>query len=235
MAASLAGTPVRLRGHAKTHKCPVVALHQIARGAVGSCCQKVSEAEAMVYGGVRNVLVSNEVVGARKIARLVGLARQAEVAVCADDPDNVRDLDEAAGAFGVRLPVLVEIDVGMSRCGVLPGEPALRLARHVAAQRNLRFAGLQAYHGRAQHPDLEQRRAVADRGHRAGGETVNLLRRHGLACETVSGAGTGTYRFEAASRIAEIQAGSYVFMDVDYKRVGGFPAEFENALFVLPP
>jgi 3-hydroxy-D-aspartate aldolase len=235
MAASLAGTGVRLRGHAKTHKCPVVALHQIARGAVGSCCQKVSEAEAMVYGGVRNVLVSNEVVGARKIARLAALARQAEVAVCADDPGNVRDLDEAARAFGVRLPVLVEIDVGMSRCGVQPGEPALALARHVAAQRGLRFAGLQAYHGRAQHINEEaKRRAAIDVAIDQVRQTADLLKRHGLPCETVSGAGTGTYRWEAASGVyTEVQAGSYCFMDVEYGLVEGFPREFEQSLYVL--
>ena len=235
MARSLTGTPVKLRGHAKTHKCPVVALHQIARGAVGACCQKVSEAEAMVHGGVRNVLVSNEIVGARKIARLVGLAKEAEVAVCVDDADNARDLDEAARAFGVRLAVLVEINIGMNRCGVEPGEPALRLARHVAAQRGLRFAGLQAYHGRAQHiVDLEKRREAMDVAIGHVRATVDLLKRHGLECELVSGAGTGTYRFEAASGVYnEVQAGSYPFMDADYKRVQGFPSEFENALFVL--
>jgi len=235
MARAVAGQPVRLRPHAKTHKCPVVALHQVARGAVGVCCQKVSEAEAMVYGGVRNVLVSNQIVGAAKIARLVGLAKQAEVAVCADDAGNVRDLAEAAAAFGVRLPVLVEINIGMNRCGVEPGEPALALARLIAAQPSLRFAGLQAYHGRAQHIQaLAKRREVMEAAIGRVGETVALLRRHGLAPETVSGAGTGTYRFEAASGLyTEIQAGSYVFMDVDYKRVEGFPADFENALFVV--
>jgi 3-hydroxy-D-aspartate aldolase len=235
MARALADRPVRLRGHAKTHKCPVVALHQIARGAVGACCQKVSEAEAMVYGGVRNVLVSNQVIGARKIARLVGLARQADVAVCVDDPGNVDELDQAARAFRVRLPVLVEINIGMNRCGVEPGEPALALACHVAARTGLRFAGLQAYHGRAQHiVELAKRREAMEVAIGHVRATVDLLKRHGLACETVSGAGTGTYQFEAASGVyTEIQAGSYPFMDVDYKRVQGFPSEFENALFVL--
>jgi D-serine deaminase-like pyridoxal phosphate-dependent protein len=235
MATFMAGQSARLRPHAKTHKCAVVGRHQVARGAVGLCCQKVGEAEAMVYGGIDDVLVSNQIVGASKITRLVALARQARVAVCADDPGNVRDLDEAARSFGVRLSVLVEIDIGMRRCGVEPGEDALALARLVAAQRGLRFLGLQAYHGRAQHiADLDQRRTVMTEAIGRVGETVDLLRRHGLACETVSGAGTGTYRFEAASGVyTEIQAGSYVFMDVDYKRVGGFPGEFENALFVL--
>jgi D-serine deaminase-like pyridoxal phosphate-dependent protein len=235
MAASLAGTSVRLRGHAKTHKCPVVALHQIARGAVGSCCQKVSEAEAMIAGGVRNVLVSNEIVDRRKIERLVGLARQAEVAVCVDDPRNVDDLDAAACAAGVRLPVLVEIDVGNVRCGVLPGEPAVALARHVAAQRGLRFAGLQAYYGRAQHiNEVEKRRAAIETGIADVRQTIDLLKRQGLPCETVSGAGTGSYRWEAASGVyTEVQAGSYCFMDVEYGLVEGFPREFKQSLFVL--
>jgi D-serine deaminase-like pyridoxal phosphate-dependent protein len=235
MAASLAGTSVRLRGHAKTHKCPVVALHQIARGAVGSCCQKVSEAEAMVYGGVRSVLVSNEVVGAQKITRLAALARQAEVAVCVDDAGNVRELDDAARAFGVRLPVLVEIDVGATRCGVAPGEPALALARHVAAQRGLRFAGLQAYQGRAQHINEEdKRRAAIEAAIADVRQTADLLNRHGLACEIVSGGGTGTYRWEAASGVyTEVQAGSYCFMDVEYGLVEGFPREFEQSLYVV--
>jgi 3-hydroxy-D-aspartate aldolase len=235
MARTLAGSPVRLRGHAKTHKCPVVALHQIARGAVGSCCQKVSEAEAMVAGGVRNVLVSNEIVDRRKIERLVTLARQAEIAVCVDDPRNVDDLAAAAEAAGVRLAVLVEIDVGNLRCGVAPGEPAVALAKHVASKRGLRFAGLQAYYGRAQHiNDVEQRRAaietcIADVRH-----TVDLLKRQGLACEMVSGAGTGSYRWEAASGVYnEVQAGSYCFMDVEYGLVEGFPREFRQSLFVL--
>ncbi len=235
MARFVAGQRVRLRPHAKTHKCPVVALDQIARGAVGVCCQKVSEAEAMVEGGVRNVLVSNEIVGAAKIARLLQLATQAEVAVCVDDARNVRDLAGAARDVGVRLPVLVEVNVGANRCGVEPGEPALALARLVAGQPGLRFAGLQAYQGRAQHiQDLEKRREAIDLAVEKVRTTLEMLERSGLRCEMVTGAGTGSYRFEAASGVyTELQAGSYVFMDVDYKRVQGFPSEFENALFVL--
>jgi 3-hydroxy-D-aspartate aldolase len=235
MAGFLAGQSVRFRPHAKTHKCPVVALHQVARGAVGVCCQKVSEAEAMVYGGVRSVLVSNEVVGGRKLTRLAALARQADVSVCVDDAQNVRDLDAAARAFGIRLSVLVEVNVGANRCGVEPGEPAVALARLVAGQPGLRFAGLQAYQGRAQHiQDVEKRREAIDLAIAKVRETVAGLERAGLSCGVVTGAGTGTYRFEAASGVyTELQAGSYIFMDADYKRVEGFPAEFENALFVL--
>lgn len=232
------GAGVRLRPHAKSHKCPVIALRQLAHGAVGVCCQKVSEAEAMVYGGVPDVLVTNEIVGAAKIARLAALARQASVAVCADDPGNVAALSGAATAFGVRLPVLVEVNVGADRCGVEPGEPALALAKQIAASDGLRFAGLQAYHGAAQHIREHARRkeavaAAAEKTRR----TVELLRRHGLACEVVSGAGTGSYPFEAGSGIwNELQAGSYIFMDTHYlKNLGpdGTPgSEFTPSLFV---
>ncbi|MGH7266059.1 MAG: DSD1 family PLP-dependent enzyme, partial [Candidatus Rokuibacteriota bacterium] len=235
MARAVADARVRLRPHAKTHKCPVIALHQIARGAIGVCCQKVTEAEAMVYGGVRSVLVSNEIVGAPKLRRLAALARQADVTVCVDDPGNVADLDAAAQAFGVRLPVLVEVNVGADRCGVEPGDDAVALARLVAARPGLRFRGLQAYQGSAQHIAREdERRQAIDRAIDGVRRTVELLDAAGLACEMVSGAGTGSYRFEAASGVYnEIQAGSYIFMDLDYRQVGGFPGEFEHALFVL--
>ena len=122
---SLSGTTVRVRPHAKSHKCPEIALRQIARGAVGVCCQKVSEAEAMVEGGVPDVLIANEVVGAAKLRRLAALAKQARVAVCADNAENVKALAAAASEAGVRLDVLVEINVGANRCGVEPGEPAV--------------------------------------------------------------------------------------------------------------
>ncbi len=238
LAQAVAGTPLRLRPHAKSHKCPVIALRQMASGAVGVCCQKVSEAEAMVFGGVPDVLISNQIVGAPKITRLVSLARQARVAVCVDDAANVADLTEAAVAFGVRLPVLVEIDVGMNRCGVEPGEPVVALAKQIAASPGLRFAGLQAYHGAAQHiRDYPRRKEAIEAAGERTRRTVDLLRRHGLTCEVVSGAGTGTYRFEATSGIwNELQAGSYVFMDADYMKnlkPDGTPgSEFEHSLFV---
>ena len=217
---AIAGTGVRLRPHAKTHKSPVIAMQQIALGAVGVCCQKVSEAEILVQGGVPDVLVSNEIVGRPKLRRLAALARSARIGVCVDDAGNVDDLDAAAAEFGVRLDVLVEIAVGARRCGVAPGEPALALAQRVAASSHLRFAGLQAYQGRAQHLRSHEERAAAIRDAAdAARRTVELLARHGLACETITGAGTGTYRLEAASGVYnELQAGSYIFMDADYGR-----------------
>jgi 3-hydroxy-D-aspartate aldolase len=238
LAQAMAGSSVRVRPHAKTHKCPTIALRQLAHGAVGVCCQKVSEAEVLVYGGVPDVLVTNEIVGTTKIARLAALARQARVAVCADDPRNVEDLNEAAVAFGVHLPVLVEVNVGADRCGVEPGEPALELAQRIDRSPGLRFRGLQAYHGAAQHiREYGKRQEAIQSAVEKVRRTVELLGRHGLACELITGAGSGTYRFEAASGIFnELQAGSYIFMDADYAKNleadGSTAAEFEHSLFV---
>jgi len=238
MASAAASAPVRLRPHAKTHKCAVIAQRQIELGAVGVCCQKVSEAEALVYGGVRDVLVTNQIVGPSKITHLVALAKQADVAVCADDPTNIADLNAAAVRFGVRLPVLVEVDVGANRCGVEPGEPTLALARQIQRSPGLRFGGLQAYYGSAQHiRKFDERRGAIQRACGEVQETLDMLRRDAIPCEAVTGAGTGTYAFEAASKIfTEIQCGSYIFMDADYGRNLDADAnpvhEFEHSLFV---
>jgi D-serine deaminase-like pyridoxal phosphate-dependent protein len=202
------------------------------------CCQKVSEAEALVHGGVRDVLVTNEIVGERKIAHLVALAREANLAVCVDDAANVAALDAAAVGAGVTLDVLVEVDVGAHRCGIAPGEPALELAKRVDAADALRFAGLQAYQARAQHiRDHGERRAAIDAAVEAARSTVALLGEHGLECRLVTGSGTGTYPFEAGSGLYnELQAGSYIFMDADYARnldEGGRRVDaFRHALFV---
>ena len=235
MVESLKGRPVRLRAHAKTHKSPIIASHQIARGAVGICCQTLGEAEVMVQGGVRNILITNQIVSPAKIRRLAALAKYAEIMVCVDHEDNLVLLDDAAEGFGVRLPVLVEINVGQNRCGVEPGAAALALARSVMAYRNLRFAGIQGYHGKSQHIyDPGQRAEVVNAAISLVRQTVNLLRTHGLECELVSGGGTGTYPIEAASGVYnEVQCGSYIFMDADYNKVRGDGLAFESALFVL--
>jgi len=147
----ISGSGVKMRPHAKTHKCPVIALKQMELGAVGVCCQKVSEAEAMVFGGVKDVLVTNEIVGRQKLQRLMSLAHSARIGVCADDVGQVRALDAAAGDARITLAVYVEVNMGGNRCGVEPGEPALDLAGRIAEAPHLAFAGLQAYHGSAQH------------------------------------------------------------------------------------
>ena len=238
MAAAVAKAGVRLRPHAKTHKSPVIGLKQMALGAVGLCCQKVSEAEAMVEGGIPDVYVSNEVVGARKLDRLAAMAHQARVMVAVDNEQAIEALGQAARKAGVTIRTLVEIDVGAGRCGVPPGAPAVAMAARVAREQGLAFAGLQSYQGRAQHVrSLEERKALIGQAIEWTGATVALLRQSGLDCEVVGGAGTGTFEIEAASGVYnELQAGSYVFMDADYARNlkadGGRFDTFENALFV---
>jgi 3-hydroxy-D-aspartate aldolase len=234
----IAGSNVRLRPHAKTHKCPVIALQQIGRGAVGVCVQKVGEAEAMVYGGVRDVLVTNEIVGRQKLRRLTALASIAKIAVCADDGGQVDALETAAAEAGVILPVYVEVNMGGNRCGVEPGEPALNLAGQIADAQHLSFAGLQAYHGSAQHLRGwdERRRAIAGAADKAG-RTRDLLAQNGIPCPVVTGAGTGSFEFETGSGVyTELQCGSYIFMDADYGRnldPDGAPTKmFEPSLFV---
>src|SRR5580698_10557989 len=202
LADRVAGSGVKLRPHAKTHKCPVIALKQIELGAVGVCVQKVSEAEAMVYGGVRNVLVTNEVVGRQKLRRLMALAGSAHVGVCVDDPAQILSVDEAAAEAGIELPVHVEINMGGNRCGVEPGVPALALARQIGDTKHLRFAGLQAYHGSAQHLRGWTERQQAIRGAvEKAAMTRDLLHANGIACDDVTGAGTGTFEFEAGSGV----------------------------------
>ena len=237
--ASLAGRNVRLRPHAKSHKTPQLALRQIARGAVGVCCQKVSEAEAMVAGGVQNVLVANEVVGRAKLARLAALAKRATIGVCVDDLGNVGELEAAAREAGSRPDVYVEIDVGAGRCGVAPGEPALAMARAIVLARNLRFAGIHAYHGGAQHLRTPQERSAAIAQAVDKVKTSKaMMEAAGIKVEIVTGAGTGTYMLEATSGVYnELQPGSYVFMDADYGRnldADGKPVlEFDYALTIL--
>lgn len=238
MADAVAKAGVRLRPHAKTHKSPIVGLKQMALGAVGLCCQKVSEAEVMVQGGIPDVLISNEVVGARKLDRLAALAHQARVMVAVDNPLAIEGLAAAARKAGVEIGVLVEIDVGAARCGIEPGGPAVGLAQLVAREKGLRFAGLQAYHGRAQHlRTMDERRTAIKGAIEKTRLTVDLLREAGLDCAVVGGAGTGTFELEAASGVYnELQAGSYCFMDADYarnKRADGLAFDtFEHALFV---
>jgi D-serine deaminase-like pyridoxal phosphate-dependent protein len=228
---------VRVRAHAKTHKCPEIGKRQIAAGAVGVCCQKVSEAEAMVEGGIGDVLISNEIVGARKLERLAALAKRARIGVCVDHADNVRDLQAAAQRAGSNIDTYIELEVGMKRCGVAPGEPALALVKAVTACPNLRFAGIHAYHGRAQHiRSAGERRAVIESAAAAVRSTRALLEKNKMVCPIVTGAGSGTFMFEVElGAWDEIQPGSYVFMDRDYARNEWAPPmpRFEHSLFVL--
>lgn len=239
MAQAASSYGVRLRPHSKTHRSPVIALRQMAHGAVGVCCQKVGEAEVMAAGGVTDILISNEIWGASKLARIAALARQVKVAVCVDDGQNVADLNAAAGNYDARIAVLIDINViGDVRTGVQPGEPALNLASKIAGSSRLRFAGLHAYAGKAQHiRDFATRQSVIKHAVELVATTRSLLEEEGLRCPWITGSGTGTYHLEGSSGVyTELQAGSYIFMDADYGQNraadGGPYRDFVNSLFV---
>ena len=238
MAARAAAAGVALRPHAKSHRCAEIARMQMAAGAVGVCCQKVAEAEAMVRGGVPDVLLTNDLVDPRKMARAARLARAARITAIVDDVSMVPAWSAAAQEAGVELPMLVEIDAGSAACGADPGAPAAAVAKAIDAAPGLRFAGMQAYCGVAQHiRSPAERRAKIEAAAERVRLTLDHLERAGLPCPWITGGGTGSWEFEAAGPWTEVQCGSYVFMDADYQRDAAAPGqalgEFANALILL--
>ncbi|MFV0476092.1 MAG: DSD1 family PLP-dependent enzyme [Pikeienuella sp.] len=237
-----AATGMRLRPHGKMHRSADVARCQIAfGGAVGVCCQKTSEAAAFARAGIGDILVSNQVRGRAKLDLLARTAQIARVAVCCDDIANIAGLSAAATAHGVEIGLLVEIDCGGGRCGVETPEEAVAIARAAVAAKGLRFEGIQAYQGAAQHiEDPAARKAAIDIAAARAEATRDALEAAGIPCPVVTGAGTGSYPFETASGVyTELQCGSYTFMDADYGRIRDRNGErldrneWENALFVL--
>ena len=231
------------RPHAKLHKSAEIALQLQRAGAVGACVQKTAEAEALAEGGVRDITITNQVIAHPKLLRVARLAAHLQtqggrLALAVDSAEGVQRLAEAMAqaAPQARIDVLVEIDVGQGRCGVPPGAPALALAQAVARLTQLRFAGLHAYPGRAQHlgAAAERREAIAA-AVQAARHTRDLITATGLPVPLVTGSGTGTLVHEAASGVyGELQAGSFLFMDTDYARNEREPAQpvFEQSLFV---
>lgn len=228
----LRGRAARIRPHMKTHKTPALAYKQLAAGAIGVTCAKLGEAEVMANAGIRDILIANQIIGPIKIERLMSLATRTDVMVAVDDPQNVRDLNEAAGRWGVRPRVLVEVDNGTHRCGVQRGEPTIQLAAYVAEASNLRLAGVMGYEGFAVFiPDAEERAAAARGAMEILTGAADDCRGAGLPIEIVSGGGTGTYATSGAyPGVTEIQAGSYITMDGRYKSIG---MPFECGLTVL--
>ena len=234
---------MRHRVHGKMHKSVDVALLQERLGgACGVCCQKVSEAEVFARGGIKDVLVSNQVREPAKIDRLARIPKfGARTIVCVDDLANVADLSAAAQKHGTTIECLVEIDCGAGRCGVKTPDEVLEIAKEISASAGLKFAGIQAYQGAMQHMDnYEDRKAKIDLAVAQVKAAVDLLAANGLACDIVGGGGTGSYYFESTSGVYnELQCGSYAFMDADYGRILDKDGkridqgEWENALFIL--
>lgn len=234
---------MRHRVHGKMHKSVDVAKLQVELGgACGVCCQKVSEAEVFARGGIKDVLVSNQVRDPAKIDRLARMPKLgARTICCVDDIDNVADLSEAAQRHGTQIECLVEIDCGAGRCGVTTTPEVIAIAKAIDAAPGLKFAGIQAYQGAMQHMDLyEDRKAKIDIAVAQVKDAVDGLAAGGLECDIVGGGGTGSYYFESTSGVYnELQCGSYAFMDADYGRILDQDGnridrgEWENAFFIL--
>ncbi|MEL6519677.1 MAG: 3-hydroxy-D-aspartate aldolase BhcC [Pseudomonadota bacterium] len=234
---------MRHRVHGKMHKSVDVAKLQIELGgAVGVCCQKVAEAEVFARGGIKDVLITNQVRDLQKIDRLARIPNLGtRTTCCIDDVENVADLSRAATTHGTTIECLVEIDCGAGRCGVTTTAEAVEIAKAIDAAPSLIFGGLQAYHGSLQHiRDFGERKAKADTVIAMVRETIDALKAEELGCAIVSGGGTGSYQLESNSGVYnELQCGSYAFMDADYGQVLGHDGtrldagEWENAFFVL--
>lgn len=229
---------IALRPHAKTHKSIEIARRQIAAGALGQCCAKLGEAEALAEGGIDSILLTSPVVTDAGIDRLMKLnARMTNLMVVCDNLGVAGQLNAAAKESGKKLKLFVDIDPGMSRTGIRPGEGAIALAEYVAKSEALELAGLQCYAGQAQHMESPNERRSASLGvMKDFGGVRDALKARGIAPRILSGGGTGTFDIDVdAGVLTELQVGSYIFMDRQYNDVWEKPGErtpFETSLFV---
>ena len=230
-----------LRCHTKMHKSPIIARKQIAAGAIGVCCATISEAEVMLAGGITKILITSPVVTDDKILRLLAMCQKSsEVEIVVDYIQVADRISELAGEMKLNIGVLVDLDPGMGRTGIEPGQKALELVRHIGeACPNLTFNGLQMYIGNCMHVQgFEKRRDKYLHLISKGIETKELLESNGIQVPVFSGGGTGTYDIDAElGALTDLQAGSYAFMDVEYRDIGGQGTEtfvdFEPSLFSL--
>ena len=238
MAAAIRESDLNLRPHAKSHKCVRIARAQIDAGAIGICCATLDEAEIMAAAGIPGILITSPLTTDAKISRLVDLARQgADVMIVVDHVSNVSALDRAARTAGIRLPVLVDVELGFGRTGVTTIDAAEALTHQIKTSQALTFNGLQAYGGHLQHiADYAKRLEKTQNAHHYIAEIINRLKEIGLTPRLVSGGGTGTAMIDGrAGSLMEIQAGSYIFMDGEYEAIAygkGQVWPYECALFV---
>ncbi len=232
MAKFAAECGVKLRPHIKTHKCPKIAHMQLEAGAEGVCVAKVSEAEVFAASGIKDILIANEIISPEKIQRLLNLNKYTKTMVAVDSKKNVEDLNKFAGKNKVILEVLIDINVGLNRTGLLPGAPALELAQLIAQSPQLRLCGLQAYEGQLTYiKNFEQKEEQAKVIMKTVVETKELIENNGISCETISAGGSGTFMITGKySGITEIQPGTYVFND---HHINSFVPDLEIALTVL--
>lgn len=231
MAEFFSGLECKLRPHAKTHKLPWIAHRQIRAGAIGITCAKLQDAKGFIEAGIGSILIANQVVGEAKIRQLVDLSHLAHVIVCIDDFNNAKELSLAAKKGGGKLDVLVEVNVGINRCGILPGAPTLEFVKRIRALAGLSFQGLMGYEGGLFNMDEKEKTAICQKRNASLVATKELLEKSGFAVPVVSAGGSNTYRISGGCPgITDIQPGSYVTMD-DWNAKHGI--DFEQAITVL--
>ncbi len=232
------GRKVSLRPHVKVHKSPFIAHKQLRAGARGITCAKVSEAEVMAQSGIDDILIANEIVGGDKLRRLARLARDCKILVSVDDIENGRQLSFAASQEESTIGVLVDINLSsglagiLDRCGVPAGPPAVKLCREVSELKNLEFKGLMGYEGGLRKfPEFAARKVAVEGALGRLVETKEMVEGIGLNVQIISCGGTASYNIAGElPGITEVQAGSYVFMDATYRKLG---LDFETSLTVL--
>jgi D-serine deaminase-like pyridoxal phosphate-dependent protein len=240
MAESLKARGVGLRPHAKTHKCPVIARKQIDLGAIGICCAKVGEAEVMADASIEDILITSPVVTKEKIDRVIAVAKRIDhLQMVIDNEKTARNFNDAAVEAGVTLSVIIDLDTGTRRTGIAHGEPALALGQVIRKLPALKFEGLQAYAGHIMHvKGYEKRKTRSIETFAKAVETKTLFEKNGFDVAVLSGGGTGTFDVDSnIEGVTDIQAGSYPFMDIQYRAIGDSDSEvfdyFEPSLFVL--
>ena len=231
VAGELAALGVSWRPHIKGIKVPAIAHKLVAAGAIGVTCGKLGEAEVMAAAGIGDILVANQVVGAQKVARLAALQRHANVKVAVDSVENVAEIGRAAQAIGVEVGVLIELNTGMDRAGVLPGEPVLALAKVIQQTPGVTLRGLMTWEGHnLSHADVGDKEAGIKASIAQLLDSVEKCRKAGIPIEIVSGGGSGTYMFTAKIKgMTEVQAGGAIFCDQTYQSWG---LALEPALFI---
>ena len=231
MASFFSSVEANLRPHTKTHKTPALAHKQLQAGAKGICCGNLDEAEVMISAGIRDVLVTREIVSPEKITRVVGLAKHSDIMIVVDDEEVVDRFSQAAKAEGVQVRTLVDVNLLIGRCGVPPGEPTRLLSRKVDDSEGLSYMGLNGYEGSMHGIDASERKRRCKLALKALMETKALIERDGIEVQIVSAGATSTHRVSGTyPGVTEVQAGSYLTMDLEYR---SFFPDFECALSVL--
>ncbi len=221
----------KLRPHMKTHKLPIIAQKQIEAGAIGVTCAKLSEAKLFFESGIKKILISNEIVGETKIQRLVNLSRYGDLIVCIDNYENAKNISDAATRIGIKINVLVEVNVGLNRCGVMPGKPALGLVQKIDGLKNIIFRGLMGYEGGLFIHDIDEKKRKCRESNNLLVETKKLIEENGFPVKIVTAGGSNTYKLTGTyPGITDIQVGSYVTMD-EHNR--SFGLDFDQAITVI--